>query len=140
MNIRDARSAAITRRYRDLTDNFSRMLPLLLDDLDAIDEAHNMSELPRTGAEAAEWAWPAQPPVAVPTDAQIEAWAARNPQAIAALMAKNAAWARGGDAQVVLGAPASKPPMTSLPPAAPVKPAPARPATRRRAARKDGAS
>lgn len=59
MSIRDERAAAITRRYRDLSDNFTRALPGLLDELETIDEAHNLSELPRTGAEAAKWAQPA---------------------------------------------------------------------------------
>lgn len=43
MSVRDQRAAAIRRRYRDLADDFSRGLPLLLDDLDdldAIDQAH----------------------------------------------------------------------------------------------------
>lgn len=40
MSIRDERAAAITRRYRDLSDNFTRALPGLLDELENIDEAH----------------------------------------------------------------------------------------------------
>jgi hypothetical protein len=36
MSVREARAAAITRRARDLSDDFNRGLPLLLDDLDAI--------------------------------------------------------------------------------------------------------
>jgi hypothetical protein len=37
MGIRDDRAAAIRRRLRDLGDDHARAMPLLLDDLDAID-------------------------------------------------------------------------------------------------------
>ena len=39
-SVRDQRADAIRRRHRDLADDFSRGLPLLLDDLDAIDQEH----------------------------------------------------------------------------------------------------
>ncbi len=111
------------RRLRDISDNVGRLgdppgraLALLLDDMEGIDEAHNLSELPRTGAEAAEWAWPA-PSASTPTDAEITAWAARNPEAVAALMLKSARRAAGDP----------PPPDPEEP-----KPAPRRPATRRR--------
>lgn len=40
MSVRDERAAAIIRRHRSLADDFTRALPLLLDDLEAIDAAH----------------------------------------------------------------------------------------------------
>ena len=40
MTARDERAAALIRRHRDLADDFARTLPLLLDDLDAIDARH----------------------------------------------------------------------------------------------------
>jgi hypothetical protein len=52
LSIRDERAAALTRRHRDLADDFTRTLPLLLDDLDAIDAAQ--PELAEARTEAAE--------------------------------------------------------------------------------------
>jgi hypothetical protein len=40
MTVRDERAAALVRRHRDLSDDFTRALPGLLDDLEAIDAAH----------------------------------------------------------------------------------------------------
>jgi hypothetical protein len=88
MTVRDERAAALIRRHRDLSDDFTRALPGLLDEMEAIDEAHNLSEMPRTGAEAAEWARPAQAERSAPTDAQIAAWIERNPKAFADWAAK----------------------------------------------------
>lgn len=39
MTVRDERAAALIRRHRDLSDDFTRALPGLLDDLEAIDRA-----------------------------------------------------------------------------------------------------
>lgn len=59
-DLRAAREAAYWEHWRKaLRDNPRDGLPAFLDALDAIDEARNLSELPRTGAEAAEWALPA---------------------------------------------------------------------------------
>jgi hypothetical protein len=74
VTVRDERAAALIRRHRDLSDDFTRALPGLLDDLEAIDAAHNLSEMPRTGAEAAEWARPAPTEGDAPTDDQIGEW------------------------------------------------------------------
>ena len=38
-DLRAARAAAIRRRWRDLCDDLHRALPLLLDELDALDQA-----------------------------------------------------------------------------------------------------
>lgn len=57
--VRDARAAAVRRRWRDLSDDLARALPLLLDDLDAIDAA----QMPREGAETAPGGTEAAPAV-----------------------------------------------------------------------------
>lgn len=54
MGIREDRAAAIRRRFRELADDYMAALPKLLDDLDAIDDAHPGSELAEARAEAAE--------------------------------------------------------------------------------------
>jgi hypothetical protein len=41
VTVRDDRAAALIRRHRDLSDDFTRALPGLLDDLEAIDAAHD---------------------------------------------------------------------------------------------------
>lgn len=128
MSIRDDRAAAVRRYYRDLGDSLHRALPGLLDALDAIDAKHGTGPVSVKREDDA------------PTDAQIEAWAGRNPkQAEKLILQIGARHARrsGGDVQRVIGAaPASKPPMTALPPTAqqaqqaaqaePTKPAPRR--------------
>lgn len=54
MTVRDERAAALIRRHRDLSDDFTRALPGLLDDLEAIDQAHSYgSELAAARAEVA---------------------------------------------------------------------------------------
>lgn len=68
MSIRDERAAALIRRHRDLSDDFTRALPGLLDDLEAIDASHG----------PADDAW---------SDLQVAAWIERNP-------AKFEAWVR----------------------------------------------
>jgi hypothetical protein len=106
VTVRDERAAALIRRHRDLSDDFTRALPGLLDDLEAIDAAHAEpsgwikvdGEL--TEAEAAlladgireqtrEAAAVLLAPAA-PTDAQIAAWIERNPKAFADWAAKQA--------------------------------------------------
>jgi hypothetical protein len=130
MTVRDERAAALTRRYRDLADDFTRALPLLLDDLEAIGRRAMASWRYRVGGtiyEAADVIIYASGNVTVhagtggqpqadppaPTDAQIAAWIERNP-------AKFEAWVRKQDR--INGAP---PPFD-----APAKPAPRRRTTR----------
>lgn len=61
MTVRDDREKAYWDCWRaGLRDNPRDALPAFLDALEAIDQAHNLSELPRTGAEYAEWVLPAQ--------------------------------------------------------------------------------
>lgn len=130
--LRDDRELAVRRRLRDLGDNPGRWLPVLLDDLEAIDAQHPPEPVAVKRADD------------TPSDAEIGEWIRRNPQAMEA-------WARkrnrinGGDVRSVLGdAPASVPPLTSMPqvvmetpqaaqPAAPA--APAKPPARRRTAK-----
>jgi hypothetical protein len=146
MSIRDERAAAITRLCRLFGDDFSAAKGALLDELENIDRAQvpgGFVPAVMTDKEAAEFAekWPmANPALGVsvkpeavtaalaepraPTDAEIEAWVARNPKALEVLVLKHTR-TRSGDVQRVLGG------------TAPTEQAvtPAKPATRRRTAR-----
>lgn len=76
-DLRADREKLLIRWHPDLANSFRAVVSRVLDDFEALDEAHNLSELPRTGAEAAEWARPAQPAavtVSAPTDDQIGEW------------------------------------------------------------------
>lgn len=101
MTLRDARAAALIRRHRDLADDFTRTLPLLLDALDAIDREHVPDGIIKfegelTPEQEAEFRaefykraeTPPEPPA--PTDAQIAAWVERNPKAFADWAARQA--------------------------------------------------
>lgn len=130
MTVRDERAAALTRRHRDLSDDFTRALPGLLDDLEAIDRRAMASWRYRVGGTIYEAAdvtiyasgnvtvhagtdgqSQAEPPA--PTDAQIGEWIRTHEREFAAWVAKQ---------NRINGAP---PPF-----AAPVKPAPRRRTTR----------
>lgn len=131
MSIRDERAAAITRRYRDLSDNFTRALPGLLDELENIDEAQPVTVVVAGSS-------------TVPDDAAIAAWIERNPKAMEAWVRKRNR-INGGSVRGVPGdAPGSVPPLTSMPltvqetpQASPTEQAatPAKPTTRRRTTR-----
>lgn len=119
MSVRDERAAVIRRHYRQLADSLTEALPGLLDDLENIDEAHNLSELPRTGAEAAEWARPAKADGDALDDAAVGEWIRTHEQEFAAYVRKQARIS-GGDVHRVLG------PTSAGQPALPAKPAPRR--------------
>jgi hypothetical protein len=122
-SLRDARAGALIRRHRDLADDFTRALPLLLDDLDAIDEAHGLDGIVKfegelTEEQIAEFRekWESRH---APTDDQLAAWVERNPKAFADWAAKQARVSVGRTPPV---------PVSDKPPKAP-------PATRRRTTR-----
>lgn len=144
-----AHEAVTVRHRRMLEDNFKAHLPVWLDELGAIAEqyARDLGDEHR-GEHVPESVPPLTsmplvvletPPVApaAPTDAEIEAWIERNPQALADWAAKQARVSGGTDIASVMGpgsgqgAPASKPPMTSLPPGRTTTPR--RPAARKKA-------
>jgi hypothetical protein len=102
VTVRDERAAALKRWHRDMGDNFTAVLPCVLDDLDAIDQAQpgivlNFSgelteeETAKLRAQFKE-AVNSQPvtvmPPEAPTDDQIAAWIERNPKAFADWTAK----------------------------------------------------
>jgi hypothetical protein len=99
VTVRGARAAALRRWHRDMGDNFTAVLPRVLDDLDAIDRAQvpgGIVPAVMTDEEAAKFAeqWTAIPkdgrPTVIPppTDEQIAAWIERNPKAFADWAAK----------------------------------------------------
>jgi hypothetical protein len=104
MGIRDERAAVLRRWNRDLGDNFTAVLPRVLDDLEAIDEAHGPEPVSVKRADD------------VPSDAEIERWILAHPDQVMAIgMRKSVRINGSGDVQRVLG-----------------DAAPAKPATRRR--------
>lgn len=99
MTVRDERAAVLRRWHRDMGDNFTAVLPRVLDDLDAIDRAQVPGPIKParklTHAEADELArqWTAnseggQPPA--PTDEQVAAWVEAHPQEFADWAARQA--------------------------------------------------
>lgn len=88
-SLRDARAGALVRRHRDLADDFTRTLPLLLDDLDAIDREHQAGPVAVKRADD------------LPSDAELAAWVEAHP-------AEFAAWYRKRD-RVEGGSPGEPP-------------------------------
>lgn len=80
MTIRDDRAAAIRRRLRDLGDDHARAMPLLLDDLDAIDDKHG----------PADSVIAVKPSDDAPSDAAVKAWIEANPDWFSAWTRKQA--------------------------------------------------
>lgn len=140
-DLRDARAAAVTRRHRDLTDDFARALPLLLDDLDAIDRAHVPDGVISFGGEmtdeqVAEFRerWENRKS-GQPTDEQIAAWIEANPKAFE-IWYRKMVRVRGDDHWPLPAPPVALPDVTSVPESAPERIARTTPAKPARAARR----
>lgn len=75
-DLRAARAAVLTRWHRDLGDNFTAVLPRVLDDLDAADAQFPLEAITVRRS--------------VPTDAEITAWIEAHPAEFAAWYRKQA--------------------------------------------------
>lgn len=134
MTVRDERAAVLRRWNRDLGDNFTAVLPRLLDDLEAIDAAHG-GQLAAGAADAAlahERELMARGDLsagpAIPPDAWLTAWIRAHDREFGIWVAKQARINGGGDPRRVLGPPIELEAKTTPP----AKPATARTTTRRR--------